>query len=124
VTVPLPDSGYAEQLHWQVEAGLGFKLPGGYFNGPYGPDRVGIYTASPRYTSNMLRDVRYSGKIPTIGKNWRAQARRDFAFWKAGALVVVPQPNDGALRTAVTELVGHGGKWVDGVWVWDLHKGS
>ncbi|MET9912079.1 dolichyl-phosphate beta-glucosyltransferase [Streptomyces sp. NPDC006476] len=124
VIVPLPDSGYAEQLHWQVEAGLGFRMPGGYFNGPYGPDRIGIYTASPRYTSNMLRDVRYSGQIPTIGKNWRAQARRDFAFWKAGALVVAPQPNDGALRTAVTELVGHGGKWVDGVWVWDLHKGS
>ena len=121
VTVPLPDSGYAEQLHWQVEAGLGFRLPGGYFNGPYGPDRIGIYGASPRYTSNMLRDVRYTGQIPTIGKNWRAQARLDFAFWKAGALVVAPQPNDAALRRAVAELVGRGGKWVDGVWVWDLH---
>ena len=122
VTVPLPDSGYAEQLHWQVEAGLGFRLPGGYYNGPYGPDRIGIYGASPRYTSNMLRDVRYTGQIPTIGKNWRAQARLDFAFWKAGALVVAPQPNDAALRTAVAELVGRGGKWVDGVWVWDLHE--
>ncbi|MFJ9904343.1 dolichyl-phosphate beta-glucosyltransferase [Streptomyces sp. NPDC101152] len=121
VTIPLPDSGYAEQLHWQVEAGLGFRLPGGYFNGPYGPDRIGIYGASPRYTSNMLRDVRYTGQIPTIGKNWRAQARLDFAFWKAGALVVAPQPNDAALRRAVAELVGRGGKWVDGVWVWDLH---
>jgi hypothetical protein len=62
VPVPLPDPGNAEALHWQTEAGLGFRLPGGYFNGPYGPDHVGIYGASPRWTSNLLRDIRYSGR--------------------------------------------------------------
>ncbi|WP_324789870.1 dolichyl-phosphate beta-glucosyltransferase [Streptomyces sp. H51] len=122
VTVPLPDPGNAEALHWQTEAGLGFRLPGGYFNGPYGDDRIGIYGAPPRYTSNMLREVRYTGVVPAIGENWRAQARRDFAFWKAGVLVVAPQQHDDALRRAVTELVGREGKWVDGVWVWDLHE--
>jgi glycosyltransferase involved in cell wall biosynthesis len=124
VPVPLPDPGSAEALHWQQEAGLGFKLPGGYFNGPWGKKRIGIYGASPRYTSQLLRDVRYTGVVPTIGENWRAQAKRDFAHWRAGALVVTPQPHDDALRKAVTELVGRDGKWVHGVWVWDLHKGS
>ncbi|MFI6659924.1 dolichyl-phosphate beta-glucosyltransferase [Streptomyces sp. NPDC050523] len=124
VPVPLPDPGSAEALHWQQEAGLGFKLPGGYFNGPWGKKRIGIYGASPRYTSQLLRDVRYTGVIPTIGGNWRAQAKRDFAYWRAGALVVTPQPHDDALRKAVTELVGRDGKWVHGVWVWDLHQGS
>jgi hypothetical protein len=124
VPVPLPDPGAAEALHWQAAAHLGFKLPGGYFNGPYGPDRIGIYGASPRYTSNLLRDVRYTGIVPTIGKNWQAQAKADFAYWHAGALVVAPQPNDDKLRTALEKLVGRPGKWVDGVWVWDLHEGS
>ncbi|WTF05821.1 glycosyltransferase family 2 protein [Streptomyces sp. NBC_01613] len=124
VPVPLPDPGNAEALHWQQEAGLGFSLPGGYFNGPYGKSRLGIYGAAPRYTSQMLRDVRYTGVIPKIGKNWRAQAERDFAYWKAGALVVTPQPHDDALRKAVTELVGRPGTWVHGVWVWDLHNRS
>jgi len=122
VPVPLPDSGYAEALHWQTAAGLGFKLPGGYFNGPYGEDRIGIYGASPRYTSNLLRDVRYNGTAPVIGKNWQAQARIDFAYWKAGALVLAPQPNDQKLRETVEKLVGSPGTWVDGVWVWDLHE--
>lgn len=99
-------------------------MPGGYFNGPYGDDRIGIYGAPPRYTSNMLRDVRYTGVIPTIGRNWQAQAKVDFAYWHAGALVVAPQPNDDKLRAAVEKLVGRPGKWVDGVWVWDLHEGS
>jgi dolichyl-phosphate beta-glucosyltransferase len=68
--------------------------------------------------------VRYTGKVPAIGENWRAQARQDFAYWHAGALVLAPQPNDGPLRKAVTALVGHPGKWTGGVWVWDLHEGS
>ncbi|MGW2689131.1 dolichyl-phosphate beta-glucosyltransferase [Streptomyces sp. NPDC001414] len=124
VPLPLPDPGSAEALHWQTAADLGFKLPGGYFNGPYGQDRIGIYGAVPRFTSDMLRDVRYTGKVPVIGKNWRAQARKDFAYWKAGVLVVAPQPNDDKLREAVAALTGKPGRWTGGVWVWDLHGGS
>ena len=67
VPVPLPDPGAAEALHWQTEADLGFRLPGGYFNGPYGEDHIGIYGASPRYTSNMLRDVRYTDAAAIAG---------------------------------------------------------
>ncbi|MDW4907982.1 glycosyltransferase [Streptomyces sp. ADMS] len=124
VPVPLPDPGNAEALHWQTAAGLGFRLPGGYFNGPYGENRVGIYGAAPRFTSNMLRDVRYQGVAPTIGDNWRAQARKDFAFWKAGVLVLAPQHNDGLLRETLEQLTGEPGRWTGGVWVWDLHDGS
>ena len=124
VTVPLPDAGDVEALHWQQQAGLGFRLPGGYFNGPYGKDRIGIYGASPRYTSDLLRDVGDTGVVPKLDATWRAQARRDFAFWRAGALVVAPGPHAEALRRAVTELVGRDGRWVAGVWVWDLHDGS
>lgn len=124
VPVPLPDPGNAEALHWQTAAHLRFPVPGGYFNGPYGEERIGIYGASPRYTSNLLRDVRYSGSVPEIGDNWRAQARKDFAYWKAGVLVLAPQGYDEQLRETVDKLVGRPGKWVDGVWVWDLHEGG
>ncbi|KOG12145.1 dolichyl-phosphate beta-glucosyltransferase, partial [Streptomyces viridochromogenes] len=122
VPVPLPDPGDAEALHWQIEAGLGFKLPGGYFNGPYGDERVGIYGAEPRFTSNLLRDVRNTGEVPPVNASWRDQARADLAYWRAGVLVLTPQPNDGALRETVEKLVGGPGRWVDGVWVWDLHE--
>ncbi|GAA3040562.1 dolichyl-phosphate beta-glucosyltransferase [Streptomyces glomeratus] len=124
VPIPLPDSGNAEALHWQTAAGLEFRLPGGYFNGPYGSERVGIYGASPRYTSSMLRDISFTGVAPLIGKNWRAQARADFAYWKAGALVLSPQQYQDRLRETVDKLVGRPGKWVGGVWVWDLHDES
>jgi dolichyl-phosphate beta-glucosyltransferase len=72
----------------------------------------------------MLRDVRYTGVVPAIDATRRAQARQDFAYWQAGVLVLAPQPNDGALRRVLTELVGRPGTWTGGVWVWDLHGRS
>lgn len=124
VPVPLPDPGNAEALHWQTTAGFGFRMPGGYFNGPAGEDRAGIYGAAPRPTSRLLRDVRHTGELPVVGEDWQAQARKDFAYWDAGALVLVPQYYDEQLRVTVDKLVGRPGKWVGGVWVWDLHEGD
>ncbi|MEU6765295.1 dolichyl-phosphate beta-glucosyltransferase [Streptomyces sp. NPDC046853] len=124
VPVPLPDPAAATALHWQTTADLGFSLPGGYFNGPWGPERIGIYGASPRNTSNLLRDVRDSGRAPKLTDAWREAAREDLAYWKAGVLVLAPQPHDAALRETVEQLLDRPGKWVDGVWIWDLHRGS
>ncbi|WP_327328421.1 glycosyltransferase family 2 protein [Streptomyces sp. NBC_01210] len=120
VTVPLPFPGSAEALHWQSATGLGFSVAGGYFNGPWGPDRIGIYGATPRHTSNLLNDVRNSGRVPVLGPNWQAQARADLAAWKAGVVVLEPQYNDGALYATVEKLLGQPGKRVGGVWVWDV----
>ena len=59
---------------------------------------------------------------PVIDPTARAQAREDLAYWRAGALVLVPQPHADVLRETVTKLVGSPGRRVDGVWVWDLHE--
>nr|WTA00464.1 glycosyltransferase family 2 protein [Streptomyces sp. NBC_00857] len=120
VPVPVPDPGNAEALHWQSASGPGFSVPGGYFNGPWGEDRRGIYGAPARYTSNLLRDVRNSGQVPEINAQWRAQARYDLAFWKAGVVVLAPQPNDAVLNETVEKLLGRPAKKVGGVWIWDL----
>ncbi|MFE3602252.1 glycosyltransferase [Streptomyces sp. NPDC059142] len=120
VPVPLPDPGSAEALHWQSSTRFGFSVPGGYFNGPWGENRMGIYGAPARYTSSMLRDVRYSGQAPVIDDRWRAQARFDLDFWKGGVVVLVPQPNDAALYETLEKLFQRPGKRTGGVWIWDL----
>ncbi|NBE56562.1 glycosyltransferase [Streptomyces sp. YC537] len=120
VPVPLPDPANAEGLHWQTTADLGFKVPGGYFNGPWGEDRTGIYGAAPRHTSNLLRDVRYSGRVPRLSEEWRRQAAADLEYWNAGALVLAPQPGAPALRETLRQLLGRDGERVGGVMVWDL----
>ncbi|MBT2507568.1 glycosyltransferase family 2 protein [Streptomyces sp. ISL-98] len=120
VPVPLPDPGNAEALHWQSATAPHFPVAHGYFNGPWGPDRIGIYGASPRHTSNLLRDIRYGGRIPTIGPNWQAQARADLTYWRAGVVVLAPQDNEAALYRTVSKLLGRPGERVGGAWIWDV----
>ncbi|GAA2921699.1 dolichyl-phosphate beta-glucosyltransferase [Streptomyces enissocaesilis] len=120
VPVPLPDPGNAEALHWQSATAPHFPVAGGYFNGPWGPERIGIYGAPPRHTSNLLRDIRYGGAIPGIGPDRRAQARADLEFWRAGVVVLAPQDNAPALRDAVTRLLGEEAEYVGGAWIWDV----
>ncbi|MGW6707909.1 glycosyltransferase family 2 protein [Streptomyces sp. NPDC054956] len=124
VPVPLPDPGQADALHWQVEADFGFRLAGGYFNGPWGPDRIGIYGATPRHTSNLLRDVRYGGTPPEVTPALRAQARRDLEYWKAGAVVLPVQERDTQLRDLVSGLLGRTPEKVLDAWVWRVGPGA
>ncbi|MEV0253124.1 dolichyl-phosphate beta-glucosyltransferase [Streptomyces sp. NPDC050732] len=124
VPVPVPDPGNAEGLHWQTTADLDFRIPGGYFNGPWGPDRIGIYGPTPTNTSNLLAHVRSTGRVPQITSAWREAVRKDLTFWNAGVVVLAPQENDTELRRTVDALIGRHGKWVGGVWIWDLRQGS
>ncbi|MFI5860958.1 glycosyltransferase 87 family protein [Streptomyces sp. NPDC051546] len=124
VPVPLPDPGQADALHWQVEADFGFRLAGGYFNGPWGPDRIGIYGATPRHLSNLLRDVRYGAQPPEIDAGWRLQARQDLEYWKAGAVVLPFQDRDTELRDLLTGLLGRDPEQVRDVWVWRVGPGE
>lgn len=120
--MPLAEPGAAEALHWQTAAGLGFRMPGGYFNGPYGDgDRTGVYGVPLRFTASLLQDTRFTGVAPVIDTAAREAAAQDLAYWRAGALVLAPQPHADVLRETVDKLVGRPGRRVDGVWVWDLH---
>ncbi|MFD5144725.1 glycosyltransferase 87 family protein [Streptomyces sp. NPDC058401] len=124
VPVPLPDPGQADALHWQVKADFGFRLAGGYFNGPWGPDRIGIYGATPRHLSNLLRDVRYGAQPPEADAGWRLQARQDLEYWKAGAVVLPFQDRDTELRDLLTGLLGREPEQVRDVWVWRVGPGE
>ena len=121
VTVPLPSGGNSEPLHWQIEAGLGFAIPEGYFIGPNSAtDRRGRYGAIQRPTSILLDTVSESGATPVITGVQRAQAVEDLRYWHADVLVLPPRTNDTALRSTVDLLLGTPGQFVGGVWVWDV----
>ncbi|WP_242894792.1 hypothetical protein [Actinomadura litoris] len=119
VPAPLPDVPDATPLHWQVEAGLGFPVPEGYFIGPFGTDREGGYGAPRRPTSDLLAKARDEEDPPVVGDADRAAARADLAYWKADAVVLGPAERHRVLREVLQELLGPG-KYEGGVWVWDV----
>jgi dolichyl-phosphate beta-glucosyltransferase len=122
VPVPLPDPRYAAAVHWQSSTGFGFKLAGGYFNGPDGPDRVGIYGAKPRMLSTLLRDMRWGAvPPPVVTPQMQDEARRDLASWNAGVLVLPENAERTAeLRGTITALLGKDPQKVADCLIWQV----
>ncbi len=121
VPVPLPSTGEAEPLHWQVDAGLGYPMPEGYFVGPTSPDdRSGRYGAVPRPTSDLFAQVERTGQAAEVTEADRTQALADLRYWNADVLVVGPRQNQEALKSTVELLLRKPAEFVGGVWIWDV----
>lgn len=81
----------------------------GYFLGPDtrpGKDRIALFGAPPRPTSSFIATVRRSGEVPPVTAQDRREAIEDLRYWRAGAVVLAPQPSAEALRQAMTDLTG------------------
>ncbi|PRX47084.1 hypothetical protein B0I33_106183 [Prauserella shujinwangii] len=119
VVAPLPDTGNARALHWQIESGLAFPLAEGYFVGP-GTDGRGTYGAVRRPTSRLLEDVDDSGEVPPVTGEDRERLREDLRFWRADVVVVRAQAAEEPVRRTVELLLGRRGELTGGVWAWDV----
>ncbi|WP_086821767.1 hypothetical protein [Allokutzneria sp. NRRL B-24872] len=119
VIAPLPDPGDARALSWQARTGMGFRLAEGYFVGP-AEDRIGIYGAVRRKTSDLLARVREGGVEITDAD--RAAAVEDLRYWQADVVVLTPEEKSGLVGPAVAALLGRDGVFVGGVWVWDVRR--
>ncbi|WP_232541977.1 hypothetical protein [Nocardia bovistercoris] len=120
VMVPPPRPADAEPLRWQTETGFEFPLAGGYFVGPTGRDKKGIY--GPEFLPTMALLVRTgdTGVVPPIGQEERDNTIADLNSWRADVLVLATSRNADALRHTVTQLVGFAPTRIDDVWVWDV----
>ncbi|MFD9964161.1 glycosyl transferase [Amycolatopsis sp. NPDC058986] len=121
VPVPLPSTGEAEPLHWQVDAGLGYPMPEGYFVGPQSKtDKRGRYGADPRPTSKIFEQVERTGQAWPVSEADRTRALEDLRAWNADVLVLGPRDHADVLRSTVDLLLRKPAEFVGGVWVWDV----
>ncbi|MEV4129530.1 glycosyl transferase [Nocardia sp. NPDC049707] len=120
VLVPPPRPAEAQALRWQVDANFDFALAGGYFVGPTGANKKGIYGPDFRPTTALLVGAQDSGVVPPIDADTRAQALDDLRFWEADVVVLPATKNSEVLRTTVTQLLGIAPRQVDDVWLWDV----
>ncbi|MFD6755158.1 hypothetical protein [Micromonospora gifhornensis] len=123
VTLPLPDTEYADPLRWSAQTRLEMPIARGYFLGPDtrpGKDRIALFGAPPRPTSSFFATVRRSGEVPPVTAADRREAVEDLRYWRAGAVVLAPQERADALRQAMTALTGIEPVHTGGVWLWDV----
>ncbi|HET6212543.1 MAG TPA: hypothetical protein VFE14_06690, partial [Micromonosporaceae bacterium] len=119
VPVPLPTPPEPETMRWAAAANAAFRLPEGFFIGPYaaqGRASMGTYSQP---TSHLLAEVARTGQLPEIGDAEREQARRDLEFWQASCVALSAGPYETELRTTLEALLGPG-RQVAGTWTWKV----
>jgi hypothetical protein len=120
VMVPPPWPPDARALLWQADANFDFPLAGGYFVGPTGTTKKGIYGPEIRPTAALLVRAQDTGVVPALDGDARAQALDDLRFWQADVVVLPAAKNADVLRTTITQLLDAPPTRVDDVWLWDV----
>jgi hypothetical protein len=106
LVVPFPRRGRDnEAMVWQAEAGMWFKMPGGYF---VGPDPAGgtRHDAPPTTTSMILNRIQRGRRPPELTPALRGKIANDFATWGVDTVVLGPMANRAAMDGFLTELLG------------------
>ncbi|TYC00108.1 DUF2029 domain-containing protein [Micromonospora sp. WP24] len=125
VTLPPPDTNYAEPLRWSAVTRLEMPLARGYFLGPddrpHAQERgAALFSAPPRPTSSFFTVIRQTGAVPPITPQSRVNAVDDLRYWRAGVVILGRHRNADALRRGMTELTGIQPVFTRGVWLWDV----
>jgi hypothetical protein len=119
LVVPFPRHGRRnEAMVWQAEAGMWFKMPGGYF---VGPDPAGgtRHDAPPTTTSVILNRIQRGRRPPELTPDLRRQIAADLTTWRVDAVVLGPMANREVMDDFLTELLGRSPTTAGGVAVWD-----
>ncbi len=120
VVAPIPGDDPVA-LDWQMTAGMGFPIAGGYFVGPTGPnDKRGRYGAAPTHTGVLLSTASESGRLPPIDDTDQVKTLEDLRRWRASVVILAPVRNHQALRSTLERLLNKPAQWVNGVWLWDV----
>jgi hypothetical protein len=118
LVLPMPYRRISTPMTWQAEAGLWFRMPGGYFIGPQGDSEKPRFDAIPTSASMTFTRI-FAGQPPPplTGPRRRAIAR-DFVRWRVGSVVVGPMQHQQAMVGFLTGLLGKEPQAVDGVFLW------
>jgi hypothetical protein len=118
LVVPFPRPGRDnEAMVWQAEAGMWFKMPGGYFVGP-DPGGGTRHDAPPTATSMILNRIQRGRPPPELTPELRRRIAWNFATWRVDAVVLGPMANRQVMDGFLTELLGRPPATAGGVAVW------
>jgi hypothetical protein len=117
LVLPFANRRVAKAMTWQAEAGMWFRMPGGYIIGPT-PD------GRPRFDSNPNTATRAFGAIqgglpaPRLVGGRRRALAANLAGWDVDAIVVGPMEHQATMLRFLTDLLGRRPTLTDGVYLW------
>ena len=117
LVLPFADRRVAKAMTWQAEAGMWFRMPGGYVIGP-------TLDGRPRFDSNPNTATRAFGAIqrgqpaPRLTGGRRRALAANLAGWGVETIVVGPMEHQATMLRFLTDLLGRRPTLVDGVYLW------
>jgi hypothetical protein len=104
-------------MTWQAEAGMRFRMPGGFFIGPT-PDGRPRFDANPNTASRAFGRIQQGLPPPQLTGSMRRVLAADLARWEVDTVVVGPMDHQATMLRFLTDLFGAAPEPVDGVWLW------
>jgi YD repeat-containing protein len=105
-------------MTWQAEAGLWYRMPGGYFIGPQRASDLPRFDAIPTSGSITFARIGTGAPPPRLTGPRRRALARDLIRWRVGSVVVGPMEHRAAMVGFLTDLFGRRPRLVEGVYLW------
>jgi hypothetical protein len=105
-------------MTWQAEAGLWYRMPGGYFIGPQRDSDQPRFDAIPTSGSITFARISTGAPPPRLTGPMRRALARDLIRWRVGSVVVGPMTNQAAMVGFLTDLLGRQPRRVEDVYLW------
>jgi YD repeat-containing protein len=105
-------------MTWQAEAGLWYRMPGGYFIGPQRDSDLPRFDAIPTSGSITFARIGTGAPPPRLTGPRRRALARDLVRWRVGSVVVGPMQNQAAMVGFLADLFGRQPQQVAGVYLW------
>jgi hypothetical protein len=115
VTYPYPLTSMAQPMLWQSNAGMRFRMLGGYAIGP-GADGAGTFFPDSNPIEYCFLLIYTSASTKDCSTAQLTQSLRQL-----GVISIIAgddQPNVALARSVVTQAVGARPRQVGGVWLW------
>jgi hypothetical protein len=117
LVVPYPRRGSSVAMAWHAQAGLRFKLAGGYFVGPGDGGRP-RFGPGPSELSRILAELRRGARVPVVQGELRRQLVADLASLRVSTVIVGPCREQRATTELMRELIARPPERVGGVLAW------
>jgi hypothetical protein len=117
LVLPYANRRISVAMTWQAEAGMWFRMPGGYF---IGPDRQGHprFDANPNAASMAFGAIQRGRGAPRLTVGMRRALATNLAGWRVRTVIVGPMRHQPAMLAFLTELLGRRPAPVGGVYLW------
>jgi hypothetical protein len=117
LVLPFANRQAAKAMTWQAEAGMRFRMPGGYVIAP-APDGRPRFDARPNTATRTFGAIQRGLPAPELTGGRRRALAANLAGWGVDVVVVGPMEHQATMLRFLTDLLGRRPTPVDGVYLW------